>query len=159
MNSGAYGVLFLLLFVGYLSSVSANVPSDDWSNFSKNQIQEINQRVTLERKVNELENLILAKKFLINGDTELAKYFLNRINTNESDLKIVIDRYKAWIYFIDGDYEETQKILSKPEFNDVENFREICLLKSLSKMVNPLTKEFEKELIYCQVITRQYSKK
>lgn len=157
MKSGAYGLLFLLLTVGYFSSASATVSSDDWTNFSKNQIEEINQKATLERKTNELENLILAKKFLVNGDTEWAKYFLNKINTNESDLKIVIDRYKAWIHFIEGNYEETQKILSRPEFTDVENFKEVCLLKVLTKMVGPFTKELAQELSYCQIITRLYS--
>ncbi len=157
MKSGVYGLLFLFITVGFVSNLRATVPSDDWSNFSKNQIEEINQKTLLERKTSDLENLVLAKKFLVNGDTEWAKYFLNKINSNESDLKIVIKRYMAWINFIEGKYEETEKILNAHEFSNVENYKEICLLKVLTKMVGSYDKELAQELSYCSVMTRLYS--
>ena len=157
MKSGVYRLLFLLCFVGYIPTPMANVVYDDWTNFSKNQIEEINQKTILEQKTSDLENLVLAKKFLVNGDTEWAKYFLNKVNTNESDLKIVIKRYHAWIHFIEGRYEEAEKLLDSPEFTYVENFKEICLLKILTKMIGPYSRDLAKELSYCSIITRNFS--
>ncbi|MCO4794762.1 MAG: hypothetical protein KC493_13670 [Bacteriovoracaceae bacterium] len=157
MNSSVYRLFYLYILVGFLPLGFAANSNEDWSNYSRNQIEEINQKSLLDRKTNEMENLILAKKFLVNGDTEWAKYFLNKINTNESSLLLVTDRYKAWIAFIEGDYEKTLKILEKPKFRYVENFKEVCLLKVLSKMTGKYTKSVEQELNYCSLITRNYS--
>ena len=157
MKSGAYGLLFLFITVGFFQNLGATVSNDEWSNFSKNQIEEINQKTLLEQKTNDLESLILAKKFLVNGDTEWAQYFLNKVNTNESDLNVVIKRYKAWISFIEGKYEETEEMLNSREFSEVENFKEVCLLKILTKMIGPYNKELAQELSYCSIITRLYS--
>lgn len=158
MKSIVCGLFYLFVSVGFMPKALATpLAPEDWSNYSKDQIEELNQKIMLERKQVEVKNLLQAKQFLINGNIKWAKYFLNKINTNESSLNLVAERYRAWIAFIEGDYERTLEILDRPHFRAVENFKEICLLKVLTGMIKEYDKNLENEISYCSTITASHS--
>ncbi|MCF8058501.1 MAG: hypothetical protein K9K67_04340 [Bacteriovoracaceae bacterium] len=160
-----YGKFFLINLVLLLSSGSNATPSDlvpkkfdkDWSYYNDQEVDAYKLKREYEEKSATIFALQQAKKGIINGDLELAKFFLSKISSKKSKLGLVKNRYESIIYFIEGKYKDSLRMISSNEYNEIKNYREICLLRILNLVALDQVKPLLEEVGSCQNLTIQYS--
>lgn len=129
----------------------------DWSYYSDGETK----AYTLQREYKQKQSIVFAlrqaKRGIINGDLELAKFFLSKINDKRTELRLIKQRYLAIISFIEGDYKESLELVSNQEYNETRNYRQVCLLKIMNLVALDDVKNFLKEVGSCQTLTLKYS--
>lgn len=129
----------------------------DWSYYSEGETK----AYTLKREFKQKESIVFAlrqaKRGIINGDLELAKFFLSKINDKRTKLRLVKQRYLSIISFIEGRYKESLKLISNQEYNETKNYRQVCLLRIMNLVALDDVKNFLKEVGSCQTLTFKYS--
>lgn len=131
---------------------------EDWTLFSEDQIKVYKAQRSLFDTQDRMQNLAFAKSYLVSGNTEKARFFLNRIDQDgDPRVQLIKRRYEALIAFIEDRPEQTFNILTHEDFQGVHTFPHICLLQVLSLLGRPLTPDFTSTLARCQRVTSQYS--
>lgn len=105
----------------------------------------------------ELVELIRAKFKLINGDTKMSKFYLNRIEDKKGKLSLIKRRYLAIISFIEGNYIQSVKYLGGDDFYNYSAYSQICLLKLINFMALNNNEAIKKEKQACMASNAQYS--
>ncbi len=164
------GRTFLFLSLVTLSTHATNFPrgekhSDfiprvydkDWSYYS----EEETKAYTLQREYKQKEDVIFAlkqgKRAIINGDLNLARFFLSKVNEKRTELSLIKKRYLAIIHFIEGDYKRSLDLISDQDYNNSLNYRHVCLLRVMNLVAMDDEKRFLSEVASCQNITLEYS--
>lgn len=129
----------------------------DWSFYNREEVNAYQLQREYEEKNSNIFALQQAKKAIINGNLNLAKFFLTKINTKRSDLGPVKSRYLSLIHFINGEYSESYKLISDVTFNRTDYYKQICLLRVINLIALDDIYQFRKELSSCQNITFNYS--
>lgn len=129
----------------------------DWSFYNDQEIEAYNLKRKLDEKKSVIFALQQAKKSIINGDINLAKFFLSKVNEKKTELGLIKYRYLAVIAFIEGRYQESLDLVSATEFNRVQNYREICLLRVINLIALDDVRSLQKEVGSCQNLTIDYA--
>lgn len=157
---GKRKTIYLIVMITFLWSHLGQADYNagfDWSNVSRIKIEEIRRLEQLKSKSEDYKFLLLSKQALINGELDIANYYLDKIDNSATSFLPVKKRYKAIIQFIKGNFEKVLEILSDPVFNDVRKYKHICLLKVISLMVVPVSNEMRIEMSKCRGFNEDYS--
>lgn len=130
-------------------------PGDEYSDFAD--VEYALASDTQARNA-DIDNLILAKYKIINGDLQKAKFYLNRIDEKKSRLFSVKKRYQSLIAFIEGDFKQSLEHIKHKRFMDNTNYPQICLLKLIDYMALNDTQSLLAEKDYCMFYTGKASK-
>lgn len=130
---------------------------EEFTPLSADEIQILMQLEDAIIRTSAIENLTIAKHYLIAGQTEMARFFLNRIGNEKKPLKMIRDRYMAVISIMENDFRQAQEILSAPELNEISVYPQICLLKLLTMLAAAADSKLEAEFTRCQSAVRTYS--
>ncbi len=164
----------VLLFLSVLLSISWGFAQDDFKPFSQeSELKEIifeeeasdsdayyhasQVKEGSKRRIN-LFNLQKAKFKMINGDIKTARFLLGRIDDTSSALSGIKNRYLATIDFIEGRYDQSLKLLSRPNLQSTSDNQQICLLKLINLMALNDSVRLKKESKSCMALTNQFSK-
>ncbi|MBL7665696.1 MAG: hypothetical protein JNM93_11235 [Bacteriovoracaceae bacterium] len=99
------------------------------------------------------------KYSLLIGNLERAKleiFKLKDLGLNKDFLPL-IDRYHAIVFFLEENYMESLKILSSPIFKTSENYKKICHLKVLNKVILNIKKDLFEDWNDCKGATMSES--
>lgn len=129
----------------------------DWSYYTRRQMESYKIQREYKDKNSSIFALQQAKKGIINGDLELAKFFLNKISDRRSTLVPVKKRYLSIIKFIEGKYKESYDLIKGSEFNSFSQYREICLLRVINLIALDDPKALRSEVAGCQNLTIEFS--
>jgi hypothetical protein len=105
----------------------------------------------------DLDNLRLGKQSLISGKLDLAKFFLNRVGNENMAVRMVRDRYRAMIAFIEDDLNETHRILSHRDFDQNHLYPHICLMRVLALLSKEANFELASEIARCTQATASFT--
>jgi len=125
----------------------------DWSYYSEEEVNTFAQQQKFRDKSKDVFSLREAKRALINGDLDLARFFLGKVDSKKSNLGLVKDRYLATLYFIEGRYKDSYSILSTKRFSRNEHYREVCMLRIINLMALDDLKLFQNEVANCRSVT------
>jgi tetratricopeptide (TPR) repeat protein len=89
------------------------------------------------------EELKKIKYYLINGELELAKVYLQKLTFGQSKLKPIAFRYLGMIAFIEKDYQKSIKFLTYGELKNPPHFGKICGVLVLNKIILNDVKELQ----------------
>ncbi len=149
-------LIILMTLLPMLITLNTESKVTSWEKISDIEIQELLQSIELNSRLNNFNYLSKAKLFLINGDTDKALYFLQKID-EDSNLNNISKRYEAIIYFIINRFDKTRDILNDTLFNSLTNYPQICLLKVINFMFLSEKKNMSKEFAQCQSSANRYS--
>lgn len=133
-------------------------PQPDWSQMTRDQVRELQQKEILKLKERDVRLLDTAKRYLISGETDRAKFYLNKITEENKILALIRNRYLSLIYFIEEDFEKSLQYLQDSAFNIPGPYRETCQLRILNLMILHPKKELRGEYLKCYLATGEYSK-
>jgi predicted negative regulator of RcsB-dependent stress response len=151
-------VLFLTLFIGcFGQSLEARV-TKDWAYYTQDEVDLLAMRDQNEQRNRVLMALTLAKRSLINGNLEMAKFYLEKIKTEDTELAVIKLRYQAIITFLQGKHQESLDYINNRKFTRFEWYQEICMLKVINLIALARDEEMQKEAVTCQAATADYSK-
>ncbi len=131
---------------------------EDWTDFN---IEQVNLQLMIDeslKRQSDLDNLKIAKHFLIGGNLEMSKFFLDRIDQRNKALDKIRDRYLALIDFIEDRPTTSLERLGRPEYNDLKSYPHICLLRVLNQLAGPANQMLEDEMNRCKTATLSSSK-
>ncbi len=131
--------------------------SKDWSYYGKEEVERYQIQQEYKVKSQDIFSLQQAKTAIINGDLELAYFFLSKVNSRRSDLKLVKNRYLSFIKFIEGDYKESYNLISSNQYNINQFYQQICLMRIINLVALDDLKLFKDEMAACQNATLDYS--
>jgi len=121
--------LFFLNVTNALSETKFTYPIDN------GQVQ-INSIKRSEKILENDKNILRKSKYyILNGNLDYAKALLTSTNLESPKIKKIYYRYLATIDFIQGKYEGVIKILSKPEFNDLDTEAPVCFMRVISNLI------------------------
>ncbi len=163
-------LIFLTIFIQFLIPAFAqNAPlainmsnlkelETDWELLGTLEVDEINQRNLLSKRRNDLVLLRRVKQLIIGGDTDAAKYYLNKLeDNNNKTIKYIKARYLALINFITDDYEASLEALNSVALNENVYYEKTCLLKIINMMALNITEGLYREFDSCLRVTLKYS--
>ncbi len=81
------------------------------------------------------EDLKKVKYYLVNGELQLAKVYLQKLTFGQIKLKPITYRYLGMIAFIEGEYAKSMDYLSYGELKNPPNFARVCGIIVLDKIV------------------------
>lgn len=129
----------------------------DWSYYTTEEVRAYNLQRTFKEKNAVIFALQQAKKGIINGDLELAKFFLSKISEKRTKLGLVKNRYLSIVNFIEGKYKKSYELISSDEYNEINNYREVCLLRVMNLVALDNVQKLLEEVAGCQNLTLEYS--
>ncbi len=97
----------------------------------------------------EIRDLRMAKISIVNGNLKEARYYLMKINENQSQLGVVKLRYLAIVNFIEGNYEDSINHLSKVNALRPMEYKQTCELLLLSLMAQEDSKGVKANYAKC----------
>lgn len=97
------------------------------------------------------EELKKIKYFLINGELQLAKVYLQKLTIGQSKLRPIAFRYLGIIAFIEQEYQKSIKYLSTGELQSQPHFAKVCSLLTLNKIILSQLSDLEEEWYRCTV--------
>lgn len=96
------------------------------------------------------EELKKVKYFLINGELNLAKVFLQKLTDGQPKLRPVAHRYLGMIAFIEQDYQKSLGYLTRGELRNPPHYKRVCITIVLNKIILNETRSLEDEWDRCQ---------
>ncbi len=96
------------------------------------------------------EELKKVKNFLLQGELDLAKVYLQKLTFGQSKLKPIAHRYLGLIAFIERDYQKSIKYLTIGELRNQPHYARICGLLVLNKIVVSDLKSLEDSWDRCR---------
>lgn len=154
----SYGESLLHAEENFLSSAGLkeiSFPGDEYGDFAD---IETELQADISGRNADLDNLVLAKYKLVNGDLKMAKFYLGRIDEKKSRVFAVKKRYEAVIAFIEGNFRQSLDHLKHKRFMDNTYYPQVCLLKLLNYMALNETNSLRNEKDYCMFYTGKASK-
>lgn len=136
--------------------INGNIKKD-WNYYGKEEVERFQIQQEYKVKSQDIFALREAKKAMINGDLELAVFFLSKINSKRSDLTLIKNRYLSMVRFIQGDYETSYQLISSNQYNILKFYKHICLLRVINLMAMDKMDLFNKEMAGCQNATIDHS--
>lgn len=130
---------------------------DDWSYYKKEEVELYQQQSELAKRAGHIVALKLAKKAIIEGKIEAAKFFLDRVPENGNEITLVKKRYQSLIAFIEGKYQESLSYTQSAIFNDSKYYQEVCMVRLLSSFAQDERLKFNDEFRNCLGTTFIYS--
>lgn len=127
-------ISFLLLHSSLMAREILFEDSEIFDNLVDDQIEEVMQSLEGNIRQEDIRALKNAKLTLINGNVKEAKFHLNRINENRSQLGAIKKRYLALIAFIENDYAETARLLKSIRQLRGGDSKQLCLLSIIALM-------------------------
>ncbi len=97
------------------------------------------------------EELKKVKYFIVNGELQLAKVFLQKLTFGQLKLKPITYRYLGMIAFIEGEYAKSLNYLSYGELKNPPNFARVCGIIVLDKIVLSDVNDLQKTWDRCRV--------
>ena len=114
--------------------------SEIFDSLMENQIEEVMQSLEGNIRQEDIKALKNAKLTLINGNIKEAKFHLNKVNENKSQMGALKKRYMAIIAFIENDFDTTNRLLNEIELMRGGDSKQLCLLNIIAIMAkNDLT--------------------
>jgi hypothetical protein len=104
----------------------------------------------------EIQELQKVKYYILNGETRLARLYLEKMNYSQTKLRPVIYRYQGILSFLEGDFKKSFSYLSRPELQVSTFFPRICVLKVLDRIVLSKTHKLELEWERCKSENRRH---
>ena len=129
----------------------------DWSYYGKEEVKRYEIQQEYKVKSQDIFSLRQAKTAIINGDLELAYFFLSKVNSRRSDLTLVKQRYLSFIKFIEGDYKESYELISSNQYNIHQFYQQVCLLRIINLVALDDMPRFKDEMAACQNATIDYA--
>lgn len=149
--------LFIFIVLVQLSlRASTERIQKDWSYYSQEEVDAYQQRRQEEDRKSDYVNLTRAKRHLINGNLEMAEFYLTKIRERETKLFLIKKRYLALIAFIEGNYKQSLNYLNSPFFNESKIYPQICMLKLANLLALNNESEFDYEYRNCTNLTLEY---
>lgn len=136
-----------------VEEISSGKITKDWSYYGKEEVERYQIQQEYKVKSQDIFSLREAKIAIINGDLELARFFLSKINTSRSDLTLVKNRYLSIVYFIEGDYQSSYDLISSNQYNLSRYYKQICLLRIINLIALDKVDKFKAEMGGCQNAT------
>jgi hypothetical protein len=130
-------------------------PGDEYSDYAD---VEFALNSDTQNRNADIDNLIMAKYKIVNGELQKAKFYLNRIDEKKSRLFAVKKRYLSVIAFIEGDFKQSLEHIKHKRFMDIANYPQICLLKMINYMALDDVNSLRNEKDYCMYYTSKASK-
>ncbi len=103
----------------------------------------------------ETEELQKVKNYILNGETRLARLYLEKMNYSQTKLRPVIYRYQGILSFLEGDFKKSFRFLNRPELQGSAFFPRICVLKIMDRIVLSKTHKLEEEWERCKSENRR----
>lgn len=118
------------------------------------------QNLTKENNLRQMDlyHLQKAKFKFINGDLNLAEFYLNRIDDKKSNVVNVKKRYMAMIYFLRNNFAKSIEMLNHPRVNNANYFHEVCLLRVVNFIALNDLGNLKSEAKRCQALTMPSSR-
>jgi len=138
----------ILLFISN-TLYAGRMVRDDWRYYNDQEVELYQQQTEMARRAGHLVALKLAKKAIIEGKTEAAKFFLDRIPNHIDKVALVKKRYLSLIYFIEEDYKKSVSATSHPIFNDAKFYQQVCMIKMLARFALNDKESFNDEFRTC----------
>jgi hypothetical protein len=153
---------FLICFIIQLSPSFYVIGKDrsikvDWALYKKEEVGRYILEKENKKRTNELLMLSMAKNMILNGNSELAKYYLEKINSDRTRLSNIKLRYLGILSFLEKDYTSSLKYLDKIRLNAHNHYREICLLRVANLMAMDKPKALDDEVKQCANATLNFS--
>ncbi len=136
-----------------LETINSGEIKKDWSYYGKEEVERYQIQQEYKAKSQDIFALKEAKMAIINGDLELARFFLSKINTRRSELTLLKNRYLSIVYFIEGDYQTSYDLISSNQYNILQYYRQICLLRLINLIALDDIEKFKGEMGSCQNAT------
>lgn len=111
--------------------------------------EELNQVFYSETRLYK-EDLKKVKYFLMNGELQLAKVYLQKLSFGQARLRPIANRYLGMIAFIEQDYRKSLMYLTMGELKNQPNYSRVCTLIVLNKIVLSEIKELESSWDRCR---------
>jgi hypothetical protein len=153
-NKSILTLILLTIFVGLSAFADNSSLEYDWNNLSLINTEEIRQIEIFNAKKDDYKNLLLAKRGLINGELNITKHYLGKIDDSDTTILSIKLRYLAIIEFIKGNFQKVIQLLSNRVYREVKDYKHICLLKVIAMMTQKITNELRIEISKC----RDYNK-
>ena len=115
------------------------------------------ESVLFGRESTDLVYLKKAKYYLLNGNPEMAGFFLNQVDNPKSRLFIIKRRYESLKFFLEKQYDRSFSILEEMQFNQLFSYKEICLQKLIIMIMSNRMNQFQEELKLCSYVNRHSS--
>ncbi len=159
IRSSIIGKYFLIVIISFIKLTSVLAIDQrgsftkDWSYYNEEEIESFTQQQVLTKKTKDIFALRQVKRAMINGDLDLAHFFLRKVDSKRSKLGVIKDRYKATLLFIEGKYLESYNLLSSNSFSSNIAYREVCLLRVINLLALNKLKLFQDEVANCRSVT------
>ena len=129
----------------------------DWNYYSQAEVNQYALIKEFERRSGDIRRLQKAKNHIINGNLEMALFYLDKVKENRTQLKMIKRRYQAIIAFIKGEFENSLSYISSNRFNAPRIYPQICLLRVANLLALSKKREFDKEIRSCQALTFDFA--
>jgi tetratricopeptide (TPR) repeat protein len=155
--------LWLLLMLSfYVETIHANTAElqeipEGFTSLSEDEVLILQQIDDAIQRTSAIENLTIAKHYLIAGQTEMARFFINRVGNDKRAVELVKKRYMAVINIMENDFKEAKDILSDPSFSEIAIYPQVCLMKILTLLGGPADSNLEQQMSRCQSEIRQHT--
>lgn len=112
--------------------------------------QEEMNRVLFSESRQYKEELKKVKYFLINGELQLAKAYLQKLTFGQAKLRPIAYRYLGMIAFIEQDYKKSVKYLTTGELQTQPHYAKVCGVLTLNKIILNELKDLEVDWYRCR---------
>ena len=129
----------------------------EWELLDMLEVNEINRRNVVAKRKNDLTLLRRVKQLIIGGDTDAAKYYLNKLDDTNKAIRYIKARYLAIINFITDDYDASLEALNSVELSENKYYERTCVLKIVNMMALNITEGLYREFDSCLRVTLKYS--
>jgi hypothetical protein len=110
----------------------------------------------LEQKQKIIDQLMNIKFAIISGNFERARVEMLKLKSESKFALILIQRYRALLFFLENRFEDSLNILSAKEFNISNRYNKICRLKVLNMIILDHLVDLENEWGKCRKNTFEH---
>ncbi len=143
------GVLFLSMIVGQsFAQMRPQTLTQVQAELEEEELKKLKGHAT---KFGEI------KYYILNGETALARRELLKIDSQTPLTYLIKQRYLSLLYFIDGEYELSLKLLSDPVFAHDKAYGKICMLRIFSKLVTDKMDNIQDEYNRCVQLNNAFA--
>ncbi len=136
-----------------LETINSGNITKDWNYYGKEEVERYQIQKEYQSKSQDIFAIKEAKMAIINGDLELARFFLSKVNTKRSELSLLKNRYLSIVYFIEGDYQTSYDLINSNQYNILQYYKQICLLRIINLIALDDIEKFKAEMGSCQNAT------
>lgn len=164
-------LIFLTFFIGFLPLLSRAETTAaivdisklkeldvEWSLLGKLEVDELGRRNLIKVRKENISILKKVKQLIIGGDIDAAKYYLDKLDSNNKAVKLIKARYLSIIHFINDNNESSLEALENVNLNEDKHYQQVCILKIINLMAINKKQGLYNEFDRCNRLTLKYSK-